>query len=139
MVRPGAHGVAVVEMQDKLRAHGFNPGPSDGAYGVNTGLALRGFQASKGVAVDGICGPITWALLDNAVQPTGSTRVLSDGDRGADVMEVQAALRNRGFDPGPLDGIFGPRTRQAVLACQANAGIQVDGIVGPQTRAALGI
>lgn len=139
MVRPGATGAAVVEMQDKLRAHGFDPGVSDGIYGPNTGRALRAFQGHKGVAVDGICGPITWALLDNAVQPTGSTRLLRFGDRGADVMEVQTALRSHGNDPGPLDGIWGNRTQAAVLAFQANAGIEVDGIVGPQTRAALGI
>lgn len=139
MVRPGASGAAVVEMQDKLRAHGFDPGVSDGVYGPNTGRALVGFQAARGVVADGVCGPITWALLDNAVQPTGSTRLLRQGDRGADVMEAQIALRNAGHDPGPIDGIFGPRTREAVLAFQAERGLQVDGIVGPQTRAALGI
>lgn len=139
MVRYGMTGPAVVEMQDKLRAHGFDPGISDGIYGPQTQRALLGFQSNKGVSQDGICGPITWALLDNAVQPTGSTRLLREGDRGADVMEVQTALRNAGHDPGPIDGIFGPRTRESVLAFQSRAGILVDGIVGPQTRAALGI
>lgn len=139
MVRPGMTGPAVVEMQDKLRAHGFDPGASDGIYGPNTGSALRSFQGSRGVSVDGVCGPITWALLDNAVQPTGSTRLLRFGDRGADVMEVQTALRAHGDDPGVIDGIWGNNTQRAVLAFQANAGLSVDGIVGPLTRAALGI
>lgn len=139
MLRYGSTGLAVIEMQDKLRAHGFDPGASDGVYGSKTGAALKSFQGNKGVAVDGVCGPITWALLDNAVQPTGSTRLLRQGDRGADVMEAQIALRNAGHDPGPIDGIWGNRTQASVLAFQAERGLQVDGIVGPQTRAALGI
>jgi peptidoglycan hydrolase-like protein with peptidoglycan-binding domain len=139
MVRYGATGAAVVEMQDKLRAHGNDPGISDGIYGPQTQRALLQFQAQQGLVQDGVCGPITWARLDNEPVETGSTRVLQRGDRGADVMEVQHAVRRHGYDPGPIDGIFGGRTREAVLAFQAGAGIQVDGIVGPQTRAALGI
>lgn len=62
---------------------------------------------------------------------------LRGGSKGAQVEELQKKLKDAGFDPGPLDGQFGPKTRAAVLAYQQSKGIQVDGIVGPQTKAAL--
>lgn len=143
MVRPGARGSAVVEMQDKLRSHGFNPGASDGIYGPATGSALKAFQSHQGIAADGICGPITWNRLDRAAgaspAPTGSKRLLSIGARGADVAEVQEALYRAGVDPGPADGVAGPLFDRAVREFQTDRGLAVDGIVGPQTRAALGI
>jgi hypothetical protein len=51
--------------------------------------------------------------------------------------EIQTALSELGFNPGPLDGIFGPRTRAAVKAFQRSARLVADGIVGPKTRAAM--
>jgi lysozyme len=61
------------------------------------------------------------------------------GDHGENVRLVQAALVRAGFDPGGIDGSFGPRTRAAVMAFQRHRGLEVDGVVGPRTRAALGI
>ena len=62
---------------------------------------------------------------------------LRNGSSGPQVEELQKMLKDAGFDPGPLDGQFGPKTRAAVLAFQQAKGIAVDGIVGPQTKAAL--
>ena len=53
------------------------------------------------------------------------------------VSAIQTALKNKGFDPGPIDGAMGPMTRAAIRAFQQSAGLAVDGIVGPNTRAAL--
>lgn len=50
---------------------------------------------------------------------------------------VQRALKNAGFDPGPIDGKLGSRTRQAVREFQGVNGLQVDGIVGKRTWARL--
>jgi len=58
--------------------------------------------------------------------------------RGDDVKELQTALKRTGYDPGPIDGIFGPKTEKAVKAFQRVKGLVVDGIVGPKTAAALG-
>ncbi len=54
-----------------------------------------------------------------------------------DTYMIQLALKRAGFDPGPLDGIFGPRTKEAVIAFQKADGLSPDGIVGPLTRSAL--
>lgn len=51
--------------------------------------------------------------------------------------EVQAALLSLGFDPGPIDGVTGAKTRAAVKAFQKAAGIPYDGIAGPKTWEAL--
>lgn len=40
------------------------------------------------------------------------------------VLGVQCGLSRVGFDPGPLDGVFGPRTRAAVIAFAVDRGLQ---------------
>lgn len=51
--------------------------------------------------------------------------------------EVQAALLSLGYDPGPIDGIAGAKTKAAVRAFQSSHRLHVDGVVGPRTIAAL--
>lgn len=51
--------------------------------------------------------------------------------------DVQVALLSLGFDPGPLDGDLGPKTRDALRRFQAANGLTVDGIFGPSSRGAL--
>ncbi|MGQ0611049.1 MAG: NlpC/P60 family protein [Paracoccaceae bacterium] len=53
------------------------------------------------------------------------------------ILEVQQALLRAGFDPGPLDGVAGPRTRKAIRAFQRRMKLRADGIAGPRTQAAL--
>lgn len=73
------------------------------------------------------------------VPPPVPCPVLRQGSTGPAVVVLQQALKNAGFDPGPIDGIFGPKTHAAVLAFQRSKGLAVDGIVGPKTWAALGV
>ncbi len=61
------------------------------------------------------------------------------GSRGSEVVQIQTRLKKWGYYDGPIDGIFGPKTYQAVRYFQAKNGLKVDGIVGPQTLAALGL
>lgn len=53
------------------------------------------------------------------------------------VKQIQQALKNEGFDPGAIDGIWGRRTIAAVRRFQQQQGLAADGIVGPETSAAL--
>ncbi|WP_417684627.1 glycoside hydrolase family protein [Roseibium sp.] len=54
------------------------------------------------------------------------------------VRDLQSGLSALGYRPGGIDGILGPRTRQAVLAFQKNhPPLLTDGIAGPATRAEL--
>jgi peptidoglycan hydrolase-like protein with peptidoglycan-binding domain len=53
------------------------------------------------------------------------------------VREVQRRLRAVGISPGPVDGLFGPRTDAAVESFQTEHGLVVDGVVGVQTLTAL--
>jgi hypothetical protein len=70
---------------------------------------------------------------DEQVRPT-----IQEGSSGEDVEVLQRALLRAGFDPGPVDGEFGPVTTAAVRKFQAARGLVVDGVVGPQTWSALG-
>src|SRR3954470_1882336 len=53
------------------------------------------------------------------------------------VRAVQRGLRAAGFRPGPIDGLFGPRTDRATRRFQRAAGLSVDGLVGARTFRAL--
>lgn len=58
---------------------------------------------------------------------------------GALVRKVQRALKQAGFDPGKIDGAYGPHTIAAVLAFQTLNRLVEDGIVGPLTAKKLGV
>ncbi|HEY9649249.1 MAG TPA: N-acetylmuramoyl-L-alanine amidase [Coleofasciculaceae cyanobacterium] len=62
---------------------------------------------------------------------------LKEGSTGAKVKELQQLLKTRGFNPGPIDGIFGSSTTQAVVSFQKFNGLKADGIVGPSVWKAL--
>jgi N-acetylmuramoyl-L-alanine amidase len=61
------------------------------------------------------------------------------GSRGQEVRNIQTRLKNWGYYHGPIDGIYGYQTYQAVRHFQAKNGLKVDGIAGPQTLAAIGL
>lgn len=58
--------------------------------------------------------------------------------KGGDVQALQTALRKRGIKVA-TDGVFGPDTRNAVIAYQQKSGLTPDGIAGPATSARLGL
>ncbi|MTI49604.1 MAG: LysM peptidoglycan-binding domain-containing protein [Firmicutes bacterium] len=64
-------------------------------------------------------------------------RTLKIGSRGTDVMEMQALLAKIGYNPGPIDGVFGAQTQQAVVTFQRDYGLVPDGVIGPNTFRAL--
>lgn len=52
---------------------------------------------------------------------------------GEDVRRLQTTLRQLTYDPGELDGVYGPSTAAAVRRYQTDRGLFADGIVGNQT------
>ena len=56
---------------------------------------------------------------------------------GVSGMDIQRALKRAGFEPGPIDGRIGKKTKAAVKAFQRSRGLYADGIVGEKTWAHL--
>jgi len=79
--------------------------------------------------------------LGLVIAPAGmaayGSRVLQMGSVGQDVSELQRDLTAAGFSTYGVDGIFGSKTRNAVMSLQKAAGLAVDGIAGPATKKAL--
>jgi peptidoglycan hydrolase-like protein with peptidoglycan-binding domain len=158
ITHPYTKGEDVEEVQQALADQGFSTGPIDGIYGPLTAEAVKRFQQSKGLAVDGIVGPNTTKELlgswvtdcDGKPYPPGWESPLDAFElnrilklttpfmSGDDVREVQDALKEASSSPGESDGIYGPRTESAVEEFQRSRGLQVDGIVGPNTCSELG-
>ena len=145
MLYRGCTGDAVKTLQDKLNALGYNSGSVDGIFGAKTYAAVTAFQKANSLGVDGIVGKLTWGKLYGVspAMPVETTTVVgrptvSYGSRGDAVRKLQELLNALGYDCGSVDGIFGSKTKAAVLAFQKANGLGVDGIVGPLTWAKLG-
>ena len=139
-LRPGSRGNAVVNLQNMLKAAGANI-KADGVFGRNTSTAVRSFQSSAGIGVDGVVGPRTWDKLNSGAgsaatskdtTSVNSTPKLRRGNRGDAVKDLQNLLNNAGAGI-KVDGSFGRGTYNAVRNFQSSAGIGVDGVVGPRT------
>lgn len=61
------------------------------------------------------------------------------GSTGSEVTAIQTKLNQLGYLKTPADGIFGSKTKSAVIQFQKDNGLAADGIVGSKTLAALGI
>lgn len=139
MLYRGCTGDAVKTLQDKLNTLGYNSGNVDGIFGAKTYAAVTAFQKANNLGVDGIVGKLTWAKLYGVspAMPVETTVVgrpmVSYGSRGDAVRKLQELLNALGYDCGSVDGIFGSKTKAAVLAFQKANGLAADGIVGPLT------
>jgi hypothetical protein len=69
--------------------------------------------------------------------PAAERENLERGSRGAEVRQMQEQLKRAGFNPGPLDGKFGPLTERAVRNFQQARNLETDGVAGPKTMGAL--
>ena len=162
-LRQGSTGEDVVVLQAMLNRIGQNypaiPRLSqvDGIFGPKTEQAVRVFQSVFGLAVDGIVGRATWYKLVflyvavtklselvsegqsfTQVQGPSGIQVLRSGDRGPAVSALQFFLSLIGQYSFTLpvlniDGIFGPKTKQAVEQAQKTFGLPVTGVVNNVT------
>lgn len=130
----GDSGQATENLQKKLIALGYpmKPWGADGHFGPATKEAVKNFQRSVGIKVDGVVGPVTRREIKEALQ--GNDNLLRIGDSGEAIENLQKKLNQVGNYGLDVDGIFGPKTQEAVKAFQKSAGIAVDGIVGPNTK-----
>ncbi len=63
ILKYGDRGVNVLHLQIRLTAMGYSVGKIDGIFGIKTLEAVKVFQIEKGLAVDGIVGAKTWAVV----------------------------------------------------------------------------
>jgi N-acetylmuramoyl-L-alanine amidase len=134
----GAEGPEVAELQSRLGRLGLDAGRS-GRYDERTSEAVRQFQSTRRLRVDGICGPETWSALLEAGFRLGDRVLFRQAPmlRGDDIAELQETLGALGFDAGRVDGIFGDETKRALVEFQRNAGLTADGVCGPAAIAEL--
>ncbi|HEX4977499.1 MAG TPA: peptidoglycan-binding protein [Nocardioides sp.] len=140
--RRGDTGPAVADIRDRLTALGLLAVRDGGVAQFDDTLdrAVRAFQQHRGLVVDGVVGPATYRVLDEARWRLGD-RLLTflPGNllAGDDVVALQQRLLDLGFKVGRVDGRFGPQTEQAVREFQRNVGVPPDGTCGPATLKAL--
>jgi peptidoglycan hydrolase-like protein with peptidoglycan-binding domain len=79
-----------------------------------------------------------FALLMTGMLVLSLTPRASAGDRG-DIKKVQKTLRDKGYDPGPIDGVMGSQTRGAISQYQKSENLPVTGHLDVQTAGGLGV
>lgn len=106
------------------------------AYGVRAGK-VSGRAWDTGVLIPGFTYADPAAV--SVAQPKLLFAIGRPGMDKAAVKKIQKALKDLGFDPGPIDGDYGHNTAAAVAAFQATKGLTVDGQAGSKTLARLKI
>ena len=102
VIKHGMQGDGVVYLQNKLIEHGFFDGEPDGICGDSTIDALKDFQQSRGMKVDGICGRRTYSALDEAPLNLDDNEFSSDVPDFSRVIRVEATAYSR-MEPGMSD------------------------------------
>lgn len=139
-------GADVEQLETALVALGYDPDGTvtvDEEFTYNTKKMVEAWQEDIGADDDGIVdlgevvfvpGPslvVNSAQLGDTANPGSPVATLLTGDSitGTDVEQLEAALADQGFDPGPVDGTFTTETQQAVIDWQQSVGMETDGVV----------
>lgn len=121
----------------------------DGSFGPITLAAIKAFQASCKITVDGIVGPTTIKyFISNTEDINTSTTItnpytvptvtLKYGSTGTQVKWLQYHLNKVcGYTAVSVDGDFGATTKKYVALYQKKYSLTVDGVVGAKTLAAM--
>jgi N-acetylmuramoyl-L-alanine amidase len=143
-IKVGDSGSFVREIQEDLLKAGFSLPiyGADGTFGSETERAVMKFQKKHGLTVDGLVGPKTLDKLNEILSSSNPskdfplpTAILNRDDEGSEVKQLQRALKAIHFDPGSIDGIYGPLTEDAVTRFQSMyTALENDGVYGPNTR-----
>ncbi|MDZ8078232.1 MAG: peptidoglycan-binding protein [Nostoc sp. DcaGUA01] len=141
----GDEGEDVRVLQERLRVAGFYYGNATGIFGPITEEAVKRFQDSYNLSVDGVVGPATLGKLppfgvgdgEEAPKKVANRDKLRLGDRGEPVRLLQEHLIQAGYLEGEPNGYYGPYTADAVKRFQAANFLAASGVAGPTTRAKL--
>ena len=130
-------------------AAGAATGAGVGALGGPVGaLAGAGIGAAAGATTGAATDPSQvnlgrplWEDPEVRVPGTRTAQAGGGGRSAADpqTRQLQQALRDRGFDPGPIDGINGPQTRAAVMDYQRANNMEATGRPSQQMLSSLGV
>lgn len=145
------------QLQQALKDEGVEPGPVDGMMGPLTHQAIQVFQQQEDLAVTGDINEQTLRALDMDVQEflglspafeerevrrdrdDAHLRISADRLNRAQVRELQQSLQDQGVNPGPVDGMMGPLTKQAIQLFQRQEGLAATGEINERTLEALDI
>jgi peptidoglycan hydrolase-like protein with peptidoglycan-binding domain len=160
LLRRGATGDAVRELQSKLNGFGATPPlVVDGIFGPLTEGALKGFQRDHALGDDGVAGEQSWKALDAPAGPPGggggtpgggpapsSHPTLRLGDKGPEVGILQEKLNATVRFGLPVTGVFDDATERALVTFQFRnvtdpsvlaEALTSTGVAGPATWALL--
>ena len=100
-------------------------------------ILIRGLSLSLAFLLLSVA--LVCAFLQEDESQVADAAVLKQGSKGDLVKEVQTKLIKWGYLTGRADGIFGTKTKAAVIKFQRKNGLTADGIIGTRTAQALGI
>jgi peptidoglycan hydrolase-like protein with peptidoglycan-binding domain len=125
--RSGAdYRTQIKAIQAALNGRGYDAGPEDGALGPRTRDAIRTYQADAGLPVTGEpSGRLLAALA--ALPQSGSSAPDGGAAAVAAGAEIERRLSDLDYRVGRIDGTIDDRTRLAIRAYQADAGLPVTG------------
>lgn len=137
-IRPGDRGPAVTEIRKVLASLDLlvPAAPDSDEFDARTERAVRAFQQSRGLSVDGRVGTETWQALDAARWRLGARNLyhsVSEPLIGEDIRSLQERLLEMGYDVGRADAVYGVRTARALAQFQREVGLVPDGTCGPHT------
>jgi lipoprotein-anchoring transpeptidase ErfK/SrfK len=123
---PSGAGYWLAQLDGQVSAYGV----PDHSHSTGTGPGESGSAPTVGMFANPK-GDGYWVVR-------GETQVFdTTSTSGASVQAIQQRLTDLGYWLGPVNGVYGDLTTQAVYAFQKVNGLTVDGQVGPQTAAAL--
>jgi peptidoglycan hydrolase-like protein with peptidoglycan-binding domain len=125
-------------LQVALRAQGLYLGPIDAIVGPHTLAAVRRFQKTHGLRVNGIADVRTRRELGPLGTPLFGSRTLVRGRFGWDVAVLQFLLNKHGVHV-PVNAYMDKPTVAGVRRYQRQLHLKPDGVAGPKTFAALGL
>jgi peptidoglycan hydrolase-like protein with peptidoglycan-binding domain len=110
-----------MQVQRSMAKLGYSPGPIDGILGPITENAIREFRLTYFLGDHTCIDHTLLALIDSAPWIAQKTNLKIDLDENS-VRALQRQLLRLGYDPGPPDGLLGPKTRAAIGRYQRDLG-----------------